>query len=64
MVGVNMLLGAVMSTFIFEELIMIFSFCNTYNSGRTCDESARNYNNIMDNQYTLFIMLVRIISIT
>ena len=49
MVGVNMLLGAVMSTFIFEELIAIFSFCNTYKAGRSCNESANNYNDIMDN---------------
>ena len=43
---------------------MIFNFCNKYNSARSCDESAQKYNDIMDNMYTLFIMLVRIISIT
>jgi O-antigen/teichoic acid export membrane protein len=64
MVGVNMMIGAIISTFIFEELIAIFNFCNNYNSGRSCDESAQKYNDIMDNMYTLFIMLVRIISIT
>lgn len=64
MVAVNMLLGAAISTFIFEELISIFSFCNSYNSGRSCKESAQRYNDIMDNDYTMFIMLVRIISIT
>ena len=64
MAGVNMMMGAIISTFIFEELISIFQFCNNYTSGRSCTESATKYNKIMDNDFTLFIMLVRMISIT
>ena len=44
MVGLNMLIGAVISTFIFEELIAIFSFCTTLEPGRSCDEAAAKYN--------------------